>query len=202
MPWEQWFVFDLGNVVIRIAYERVVAAICVHSECSRDELVELLEDAGGYRDLERGAVTFPEFHQFLRDGAGFSGDLETLRAIWVDFFDGPVDGIEEVMERVRRSYRVAFLSNSNEIHAQVIPRKFGFLFRHEDRFVFSHRLGLAKPDPAIFQRMLQILGATPTQMIFVDDLAENVAAARNLGIRAFLFRGARELTTQIDEAGI
>jgi hypothetical protein len=57
-----WFLFDLGNTLIRLAYERVLARICGESTIGRDALVELLEEPGGYRDLERGAVTFWEFY--------------------------------------------------------------------------------------------------------------------------------------------
>ena len=52
----EWFIFDLGNVLVKLAYERVLERICADTECSRDELVQLMEEPGGYRDLERGAT--------------------------------------------------------------------------------------------------------------------------------------------------
>jgi len=72
MPSETWFLFDLGNTVIKLAYERVLAAVCREASVSRDELVELLEDAGGYRDMERGATTFWEFYEFLTEAFALS----------------------------------------------------------------------------------------------------------------------------------
>src|SRR5205814_53816 len=65
MPSEIWVIFDLGNTVIKLAYERVLQNICAESAVTRDDLVDILEDAGGYRDLERGGVTFWEFYEFL-----------------------------------------------------------------------------------------------------------------------------------------
>ena len=106
MPEEQWFLFDLGNTVIKLAYERVLQAICADSAVKRDDLVDLLEDAGGYRDMERGAVTFWEFYEFLCDKAGYRGDIRAFHSVWSDFFDGPMPGIEEVLERVRKQYRL------------------------------------------------------------------------------------------------
>jgi HAD superfamily hydrolase (TIGR01509 family) len=202
MPWQNYFVFDLGNVVLKLAYERVVARVCSNSSLDRDSLVALLEDAGGYRDLERGAISFDEFHDFLVERAGFRGGYPLLVEIWEDFFDGPIEGIEEVMERVRQSYRVAFLSNSNELHAELIPKRFAILFRKEDRFIFSHRCRLAKPDPALFLRALEILGVSASQTVYVDDLQENVTAALQLGMRAFLFRNARALLRELEENGL
>jgi len=188
-----WFLLDLGNTVIKLAYERVLENLCKDAAISRDALVELFEKPGSYRDLERGAITFDEFYDFLRDRAGYRGSLHDFRTIWTDFFDGPMPGIEEVLDRVRERYRVAFLSNSNEVHAEVIPRQYAGLFRKDDRFVFSHRFKCAKPDPEFFSRSLEVVGALPQQAVFVDDLLENVLAARSLGLRAFQFRDSPTL---------
>jgi glucose-1-phosphatase len=197
-----WFLFDLGNTVIKLAYERVIENICKESSTTRDALVELFEKPGSYRDLERGAITFTDFYDFLRERAGYRGTLRDLHAIWSDFFDGAVPGIEEVLERVRERYRVAFLSNSNEVHAEVIPRQFGGLFRKDDRFVFSHRFKSAKPDPDLFQRAMEVIGALPQQTVFIDDLLENVLAARSLGMRAYQFRDSPTLVRELTDEGL
>jgi len=197
-----WFLFDLGNTVIKLAYERVLENICKDASASRDELVELFEKPGSYRDLERGAITFAEFYDFLCDRAGYRGSPAEFRRIWSDFFDGPIPGIEELLERVRERYRVAFLSNSNEVHAEVIPRQYAALFRKDDRFIFSHRFQCAKPDPELFQRALEVIGALPQQTVFVDDLLENVLAARALGLRAFQFHDSATLLRELVDDGL
>lgn len=192
-----WFLFDLGNTLIKLAYERVLGAVCRDATVTRDELVEILEAPGSYRDMERGAVTFWEFYEFLCDKSGYRGSIRDFHEIWSDFFDGTIPGMEEVLERVRARYRVAFLSNSNEVHAEVLPRKFSSLFRKDDRFIFSHRFKVAKPDPEIFRRALDVLGTTASQVVFIDDLSENVAAARSLGMQAFQFIDAPSLARQL-----
>jgi HAD superfamily hydrolase (TIGR01509 family) len=197
-----WFVFDLGNVVIKLAYERVLATICAAAETSRDEIVRLLDGAGGYRDLERGLISFEEFHRFLESRIRYRGDLTTFREVWSDFFEGPLPGIEEVLDRVRARYRVAFLSNSNEVHAEVIPRKFAPLFHKDDRFIFSHRYRCAKPDPEIYRRTLEVLGTTAPQVLFTDDLLENVVAARQMGMTAFQFENAGKLLRTLEREGL
>src|SRR5579864_8549075 len=134
----RWFIFDLGNTVIRLAYERVLENICKRAAIDRDALVDLFESPGAYRDMERGAVTFADFYDFLCDKAGYRGSQHDLQETWSDFFDGPMPGMENLLDRLRQKYRIAFLSNSNEVHAELIPRKFGTLFQKDDRFIFSH----------------------------------------------------------------
>lgn len=197
MPSETWFVFDLGNTVIKIDYERVLAKICASSSVTRDELVELLEEPGGYRDMERGAVTFRDFYEFLTDRAGYHGSIREFQEVWSDFFDGPMPGIEEILDRVRQQHRIAFLSNSNEVHAELIPREFGSLFRRDDRFIFSHRFHAAKPDPELFRRALEVIGALPQHVVFVDDLMENVSSAREMGMKAFQFVDSPSLLREL-----
>jgi putative hydrolase of the HAD superfamily len=197
-----WFLFDLGNTVIKLAYERVIQRICRDSNVDRDQLLEIFEQPGGYRDMERGAVTFLDFHEFLCDKAAYRGSIRELTDVWSDFFDGPVPGIEEVLARVRKSYRVAFLSNSNEVHAELIPRRFAGLFQKDDRFIFSHRYRVAKPDPEIFRRALELVGAQAPNAVLVDDLIENVIAAHSVGMKAFQFRDAAWLVRDLEREGL
>ena len=197
-----WFVFDLGNTLIKLAYERVLENIRRNASATRDQLISILERPGGYRDMERGAVTFVEFYQFVVDAAGFRGSIQELRFIWSDFFDGTMPGMEELLTRVRERYRVAFLSNSNEVHAEIIPRRFSALFQKDDRFILSHRIRVAKPDQELFRRALEVLGALPHNVVFVDDLIENVLAARTVGIRAFQFVDADSLARQLESESL
>lgn len=197
-----WFVFDLGNTLIKLAYERVLENIRRDASVTRDELIDVLEDAGGYRDLERGGVTFADFYEYVCDKAGYRGTSREFHRIWSDFFDGPMPGMEGLLERVREKYRVAFLSNSNEVHAELIPRTFGTLFQKDDRFIFSHRFKVAKPDPEIFHRALEVLGTLAQHTVFVDDLLENVLAARQLGIHAFQYVDTPSLVKELEGEGL
>ena len=197
-----WFLFDLGNTVIKLAYERVIEKICRDASVNRDQLLEIFEEGGGYRDMERGAATFWDFHEFMSTRAGYRGDIRTFRDIWSDFFDGTMPGMEEVLRRVRARYRVAFLSNSNEVHAEVIPRKFAELFQKDDRFIFSYRFRVAKPDPEMFHRALEVVGARAPEVVLIDDLLENVLGARGVGMKAYQFRDSATLVDELTRDGL
>lgn len=197
-----WLLFDLGNTIIKLGYERVIENICRESSVNRDELLDIFEQSGGIRDMERGAVTFHDFYDFICDKAGYRGSSRQFHELWSDFFDGLIPGMEEVLERVRARHQLAFLSNSNEVHAELIPRRFATVFQRDDRFIFSHRYRMAKPDQDIFHRATELLGTTPEQIVFVDDLLENVLAARGVGMKAFQFRDAATLTKDLKAEGL
>ena len=167
--------------------------ICANATTTPDALREMLDGPGGYRDMERGTVTFWDFYEVLCEKAGYGGSIRDFHATWSDFFEGPVAGIAELLDRIREKYRIAYLSNSNEVHAELIPKEYAALFRPDEKFLFSHRLGVAKPDPEFFRRALEALEVRPEESVFVDDLIENVISARNVGIRSYQFTGTSDL---------
>jgi len=104
---------------------------------------------------------------------------------WVEYRD-------EVWDLARRfragGGRTAFLSNGvPEIMARLRAER--ALDQWFDVVVVSYEVGLAKPDPRIFELCLSRLGAQAAETLFVDDREENVSAAEQLGLRALHFSG-------------
>ncbi len=109
----------------------------------------------------------------------------------------------------RRGVPVFALSNWGDAHFDIAARHFDF-FADFDRAFVSGKLGLTKPDPAIFAVVERETGIAPGALLFVDDRAENVAAAAARGWRAHQFEGwqgwARRLVAEgllgAEEAGL
>lgn len=94
-------------------------------------------------------------------------------------------------ERRRLGTRLALLSNAPFTQADAYDRApWASLFEH---LLVSSRLGLTKPDPAIYARALDVLGALPQDVTFVDDRPQNVDAATAVGIRALRYAGVDDL---------
>jgi putative hydrolase of the HAD superfamily len=81
---------------------------------------------------------------------------------------------------------------------QILDEKLGILHRF-DLVVNSARVGVKKPDPAIYHLTLERLAVAPQQAIFVDDMPENVAAAAALGIHAIHFEDQYQAVAAIRE---
>ena len=89
------------------------------------------------------------------------------------------------------------LSNATfDLEERVLDSKYGILDRF-DFVVNSSRLGMIKPDPAIYHHTLDRLGVEAHEAIFVDDLPENVVAARELGIHAIQFQSDAQATADV-----
>jgi putative hydrolase of the HAD superfamily len=96
-----------------------------------------------------------------------------------------------VEEQKAAGVRLALLSNAPHVQADAFE-KVAWTAGFEQVFV-SARLGMVKPDRAIFEHVLRELDAAPEDVTFVDDRAANIEAAAALGIRAILFTGVAEL---------
>ena len=67
--------------------------------------------------------------------------------------------------------------------------------------VFSSRVRLIKPDPAIFERAAQVFGRAPADLLFLDDHLPNIAAARAAGWEAVHFVDAAQAEAEVVAKG-
>ncbi len=131
--------------------------------------------------------------------------VATLDAYWnaiPDSLTGPVPGSAEIVSEIADlGLRLLGLTNwSAETfhHAPVAAPAISLL---EDVLV-SGREGLAKPDPAIFELLVQRYDLTPAETFFTDDSPANIEAARSLGLQVHLFAGADGLRSALRAHGV
>lgn len=96
---------------------------------------------------------------------------------------GLFPGARELLQDLQRNYRLAILTNTNELHWPRFINEFDLSECVEHIFA-SHQLAMAKPEPAIFRHVLRVLDAEPQRILFVDDNAANVETALQLGFTA------------------
>jgi HAD superfamily hydrolase (TIGR01509 family) len=100
--------------------------------------------------------------------------------------------------RLRRKYRITYLSNSNEVHWS----RFARILQHADVAFSSHICRLLKPDPAIFIMVADAMAVGRGEICFFDDSARNVEAARAIGMDAHLTRGIEGLEAALGALGL
>jgi putative hydrolase of the HAD superfamily len=109
--------------------------------------------------------------------------------------------LEWQLELKRRGIRTAILSNMGDNVLANMEREFEWLGRF-DVLVWSYKLGMAKPEPAIYEHVLKELGVRPEDTLFLDDKLVNIEAARALGIRAIQFSTVKKLREDLIAAGL
>jgi putative hydrolase of the HAD superfamily len=114
---------------------------------------------------------------------------------------GQVDpDVVELLRQARGFATVALVSETTDILPADLERHdLTGLFHY---VCYSAELGVTKPAPMFFKRVLQIVGCDATDALFVDDMAVNVAGAQRAGIPSHLFSGASEMALALRAAGI
>jgi putative hydrolase of the HAD superfamily len=97
-------------------------------------------------------------------------------------------------------HRMFYLSNMPARYADILERRNHFIAEFDDG-IFSARVGLMKPQAAIFDLAQQRFGLEPAQTVFIDDHAGNVAAAQALGWQAIRFVSAVQCRDDLHAGG-
>ena len=116
---------------------------------------------------------------------------------------GCVDaGSVAVLRAVRETGLPCYALTNHEKETYPLRLKRYPFFGWFDGTVVSGQEGVAKPEPAIFRRLVDRFGLTPETTLMIDDAKENLETASTLGIQTALFRSSRQLRTELEAADV
>ncbi|MBS0625709.1 MAG: HAD-IA family hydrolase [Verrucomicrobia bacterium] len=105
-----------------------------------------------------------------------------------------------LVEELKKSIPVPLLSNIDERLAKLFE-EFGF-YKSFSPCLLSWELGVEKPNPAIYQRLLDRLNLPAGDVVFIDDKVDNVEKAKEAGLDAILFKSPRQIRQELKKRGL
>lgn len=178
------YIFDIGNVLIHFSFEKMVQQMCGLYGAAFDEMVAVIGKLG--RLYERGTISTEELFTSLEQTFDRRPPDTAVERALSDIFTENCE-MSGMPARLRASgARTVLLSNTNDIHWRYIEQRYPFL-RDFDATVLSFREGTAKPEQVIYEAALRAADCAPKECLFIDDLEENVVAARKLGMNAVVY---------------
>lgn len=179
------YIFDMGNVIIDIDFNRVFA---VWSKLSGVPLASIKKNftAGEIFNLhERGNITDIEFAEEINSELGMSLSFEQFAEGWQAIFIAVRPEVIDIMNKLReQGHRVVVLSNTNRLHHDYWPKHYPEIAASADFLYLSQDLGMRKPDPELFKYVLESEAVEAQDAVFFDDLQTNVDAALSVGMNA------------------
>jgi glucose-1-phosphatase len=153
----------------------------------------LLRDDDLSTRVTTGALSEAELQQIYVDTLGLSdSDADHMMAEMWDAYCGELDTeLADFVASLRPERRTALLSNSADGARREEQRRYGFE-QLVDEIIYSHEVGLAKPDPRIYRLAEERLGAAADEIVYVDDVRKHVDAATARGWHAILHRDTAE----------
>lgn len=189
--------FDLGGVLVNYTGFQEIGALL--SEAVTPQELQERWRACGAEGFETGDITPLEFAEALGSVLAFNVTAEVFLEQFESWSIGFFDGARELLAELRRHYRLAALSNSNELHWR---RNVAVGVTHEFEAAFSsHELHLRKPDRAIYEEALRRLDVPASNVVFFDDMETNVEAALEVGMQAHRVLGIDGLRACLAENG-
>jgi putative hydrolase of the HAD superfamily len=196
------FVFDFGRVVFRWRPEVLVSTVLPHRATDAASAAhwvgQVFQAHGGdWSDFDRGVVEPPELARRIAARTGL--DASEAAAI-IAAGPGelqPLPGSVDWLRRLHAQGRpLHFLSNMPEPFAAHFERTHDVMALFESG-VFSARVQLLKPEPAIYEHAARVFGRAPSDLLFLDDHLANIVAAREAGWQAVHFVDAAQAEAEV-----
>ena len=200
-------VFDFGGVLFDWLPQEIVAQVLPEHAPTREAADRWVADifegyAGDWGEFDRGVLAPAELAERIARRTGLSAAQARAVIDAVPAALVPIDASVSLLKRLhRRGHPLFFLSNMPQPYALHLEATHDFLslFRHG---VFSARVQLIKPEPAIFAFAAESFGVQAAQALFIDDVAANVRAAQDAGWQALHFRSPQQCEAELAQRGL
>lgn len=194
-------VFDMGGVLLSLDIQRCINAFKEIGFEDIENYINIYHQQGFIGDLEEGRINEDQFFEECLKHCAPGTTREDVFHCFICLLDGLNMPVVEILKQLRGKYDLYLLTNNNPLSR----RAFDNLMlenglRSEDIFTrqfYSYELKLQKPGREIFEKVIQGIGRTPEEILFVDDAPANCKAAEALGIKTVLYRPGADILTAL-----
>ena len=178
-------IFDLGKVLVDFDYLIAARKIAARCNMPADQVKHFIAQSPLLYQLETGLITSEQFYKGICEATGFRGDIEEFSSFFADVFT-PIEPMIELQSYLRqRGFPTYILSNTNDLAVTHIRRSFPF-FSNFDGLILSYEQRSMKPDSKIYEAAEKLSGKSGNEILYLDDLPENVAAGVARGWQTIL----------------
>jgi HAD superfamily hydrolase (TIGR01509 family) len=190
--------FDLGGVCIEVnpkpSFSRLSRYIGTISE---KDISDFIYHSELTHRFEKGLINPQTFYHHLLNEWKTDFSFDFFKEIWNSLFT-PIRPVIDLLPKLKKSFRLICVSNTNVLHIEYLKVHVP-IFQWFDHLVFSYEIGSAKPEHEIYQNALEKAGSRPRTCLFVDDLLDNVRAAKKMNMDVIHFKGYDSFLGQLQK---
>lgn len=177
-------VFDLGNVLVEIDFERALASWARDAAVPIEQLRTQFAADEPYEAFERGEILEADYCEHLRGALGIALSDEALVRGWNAIFISPLTAVTAVLPALATQVPVFGFSNTNVTHQRHWSGAYATELAPLRHIFVSSDMGVRKPERAAFDRVTDSVGCKAERILFFDDSSANIAGAREAGWQA------------------
>ena len=179
-------VFDIGQVLLGFDWRKFIAGMNIREEKQRQLAHVTLGNIPHWNEHDRGMCD----EEFVKKSLLIEPDIEEELRYYLAHigtiareYDHSVPLIRSLKEK---GYGVYLLSNYGVTPFKYAKENMKF-FDEVDGMIISHEVGLIKPEPGIYELLFEKYGLVPEECVFIDDRADNIEAAMDMGMSGIVF---------------
>jgi putative hydrolase of the HAD superfamily len=182
-------IFDLGGVILNIDYMLSHKAFSDLGFPDFDDMYSKLKQNHLFDDLETGRITADTFIATIQQQSKIplheSDIVKAWNAMLLDF---PLRRLQ-ILQQLQLHFNTFLLSNTNEIHEKEFNSRlqqtcgYPTLAVFFDKIYLSHRIGLRKPHPEVFEKILNDNNLKAHETLFIDDSIQHIEGAKAVGLQ-------------------
>jgi len=190
--------FDIGKVLLEFDYGIFVRRMAPRTQMDVPALEVFLNQSPLLAEYESGQLTSSEFFAIVQKETAFDGSEAEFASYFEDIFS-PIKEIIALHATFAAGGLPTYtLSNTNEMAVRHISRAYEFWPRFTGH-ILSHEVGALKPDPKIYETFERTTGCTGPEILYLDDLPENIATAQSRGWHGIHHQTSQRTRTVIAE---
>jgi epoxide hydrolase-like predicted phosphatase len=179
-------IFDLGGVIFNYSFTGTFNKWAELSGKHPDEIRKQISLSDQFEKFERRDISSKQFRESISRLLNFKLTEGAFEEGWNSIYLDLKDNIDELLNELKKNYRIVALTNTNVTHAIVWEKKYAATLKHFEKVFSSHEIRARKPEQKAFQIVLDYLSLLPQETIFLDDKKKHVEGAENLGIKTVL----------------
>lgn len=193
--------FDLGGVVIDVDFDRVFSRWATLAECEPSLIKHRFAFDDAFRCHEKGRIDAAEFFDHLRSTLGIALTDDQFLDGWNSIFGEEMPGISQLLTIAAAQRPIYAFSNTNPSHVAYFMDRFAPVLASFKNIYLSSTIGLRKPDAEAFDFVVGAIGTPADQIVFFDDLIENVEAAKARRLRGVHVTASADIAAAFSTIG-
>jgi len=195
-------IFDCGGVLFDFSPDKVFDHWAQVSGIDADVLKHRFIFGETYRQFERGEIDAASFRKQTLNMLELNIINDDFDNGWNSLYGDLVPGIEQLLQDLKKHYRLVALTNTNEIHTKKWRILCAPLVCYFEKVFSSHEIHARKPEPKAYETVLKYLALEPEDVIFLDDNPEYARAASRMNITGIHVTSFRQMVEELKNLGI
>jgi epoxide hydrolase-like predicted phosphatase len=193
-------IFDLGGVLFTNGQKKFVDYLVKEFSLDKEKVKDIMDEGKIGTRYREAKITRDEFWKSVLHELHIEANIDDLEDTWISSYE-LIEGTRDIIQELSKKYKIYFLSDNVKERANKINAKYNFVDWFEDG-VFSHEVGIRKPNPQIYKLVLQKANVEPEEAVFIDDKPHFLIPAKEMGMLTFLFENPEKLRSDLKEKNI